>query len=54
MMKAKYSERMGGKIMRLNYNSVGCNCEFVLYPGVGHELTNQMDGNVKSFLLQYR
>ena len=36
------------------YNSVGCNCEFVLYPGVGHEITNQMDGDVKSFLLQYR
>jgi len=36
------------------YNSLGCNCEFVLYPGVGHEITNQMDGNVKSFLLQYR
>ena len=36
------------------YNSVGCNCEFVLYPGVGHEITNQMDGDAKSFLLQYR
>jgi len=36
------------------YNSVGCNCKFVLYPGVGHEITNQMDGDVKSFLLQYR
>ena len=36
------------------YNSVGCNCEFVLYPGVGHEITNQMEGDVKTFLLQYR
>jgi len=36
------------------YNSVGCNCKFVLYPGVGHEITNQMDGDAKSFLLQYR
>jgi len=36
------------------YNSLGCNCEFVLYPGVGHEITNQMDGDVKSFLLRYR
>jgi hypothetical protein len=36
------------------YNSVGCNCKFVLYPGVGHEITSQMDGDVESFLLQYR
>jgi hypothetical protein len=36
------------------YNSVDCNCEFVLYPGVGHEITNQMEGDVKTFLLQYR
>jgi hypothetical protein len=36
------------------YNSVDCNCEFVLYPGVGHEITNQMEGDVKFFLSQYR
>jgi len=36
------------------YNSVGCNCEFVLYPGVGHEITDQTDEDVEAFLLQYR
>jgi len=36
------------------YNSVDCNCEFVLYPGIGHEITIQTEGDVKTFLLQYR
>ncbi len=36
------------------YNSVDCNCEFVLYPGIGHETTNQTEEDVKTFLLQYR
>jgi len=36
------------------YNSVDCNCEFVLYSGVGHEITGQMEEDVKTFLLQYR
>lgn len=36
------------------YNSVDCNCEFVLYPGIGHEITDQAEEDVKTFLLQYR
>lgn len=36
------------------YNSVDCNCEFVLYPGIGHGTTNQTEEDVKTFLLQYR
>ena len=36
------------------YNSVDCNCEFVLYSGVGHEITDQMVEDVNNFLLQYR
>jgi len=36
------------------YNSVDCNCEFVLYSGVGHEITDQMAEDVNNFLLQHR
>lgn len=36
------------------YNSINCDCEFILYTGIGHEITNQMEEDVNTFLLQYR
>jgi hypothetical protein len=34
------------------YKSVGCASRFVLYPGVGHTITNQMVNDVKTFFLE--
>ena len=33
------------------YESAGCNSRFVLYPGVGHEITHAMLADVRSFFL---
>ena len=35
------------------YKSVGCSTQFVLYPGVGHTITPQMEVDIQNFLLTY-
>jgi len=34
------------------YDLVGCNSQFVLYPGVGHIITNEMLEDIQSFFLR--
>ena len=36
------------------YEYVGCNSQFVLYPGAGHEITSAMAKDLKDFFQEYR